>query len=44
MKIAELRKLLENTNDELLRKTIIEIYKLVPSAKKDDADCIIADT
>lgn len=43
MKIADLRKLLENTNDELLKKTIVEVYKLVPSAKKDDADSIIAD-
>ncbi len=43
MKIAELRKLLENTNEDLLKKTIVEVYKLVPSAKKSDADNIIAD-
>lgn len=41
MKVTELRKLLNNTNEEVLKKAIVEVYKLVPTGKKQDADFII---
>lgn len=41
MKVTELRKLLNNTNEEVLKKALVEVYKLVPTGKKQDADFVI---
>lgn len=41
MKITELRKLLNTTSDADLKKSIVEIYELLPKNKKDEADVII---
>lgn len=41
MKITELRKMINHTNDDLLKKTIVELYKLVPTSKKEQADAMI---
>lgn len=41
MKVTELRKLLANADNDSLKKTIVEVYKLVPSSKKDEADLAI---
>ena len=38
MKVAELRKLISNADNNSLKKTLVEVYKLVPSSKKDEAD------
>lgn len=42
MKITELKKLLNDRNDELLKKTIVEVYKFIPTSKKPDVDYAIA--
>lgn len=41
MKVADLRKILNNTNDVVLKNAFVEVYKLVPASKKEDADEII---
>ncbi len=41
MKIAELKKILNKTNDETLKKILVDVYKLVPTSKKQDADFVI---
>lgn len=41
MKVSELRKLISNSNEEVLKKAIVEVYKLVPTGKKQDADVVI---
>ncbi|MCI6696082.1 MAG: hypothetical protein MR457_01450 [Solobacterium sp.] len=42
MKITELRKMLESTDTATLKKTVVEVYKLLPTNKKLDADDVIA--
>lgn len=34
MKVADLRKILNNTNDVVLKNAFVEVYKLVPASKK----------
>ncbi len=41
MKVTELRKLLNDANEEVLKKTIVEVYKHVPTSKKQDVDVAI---
>lgn len=41
MKVAELRKILNNTSDDVLKNVLVEVYKLVPTCKKETADEII---
>ncbi len=41
MKVADLRKILNNTNDVVLKNAFVEVYKLVPASKKEEADVII---
>ena len=43
MKITELKKILNNTNEEMLKKTFVEVYKLFSTSKKQEADFVIAD-
>lgn len=41
MKITELRKMLESSDTATLKKTVVEVYKLLPANKKLDADDVI---
>ena len=41
MKVTELKKILADADNELLKKSIVEVYKLLPTSKKDEADCAI---
>ena len=41
MKVTELKKILADADNDLLKKSIVEVYKLLPTSKKDEADCVI---
>ncbi len=41
MKVTELRKLINQTKDDVLKKAFIEVYKLVPTGKRGEADFAI---
>ncbi len=43
MKIPELKKLLENVDRTMLEKVLVECYKQVPKAKKEELDLVIQD-
>ena len=43
MKVTELKKMLDGKSDEILKKSITELYKLIPNSKKEYADSILND-